>query len=187
MYLLYFFFCFNFFLVFSLYFLFSLHPLRFSPFLLLLIWALEASSDVLKNSLCFLFVETFLLLQSLKRSTFSFLSSLTVRLPSVQHAFIVRSSIVHRSLIVQSFAFTVQKAFIVRSSCVQLPFTKRSSFAHRSQGVQPFLFGTPTRKDCLKPSFQNSDKIRRNVCRRMGENVFCILAITLFIKKRQDY
>ena len=56
-------------------------------------------------------------IQSLKRSTFPFLRSFTVRSPSDHRALIVRSS------------FTVlRSAFTVRS---RSPFTKRSAFAHR--------------------------------------------------------
>ena len=72
------------------------------------------------------------LLQSLKRSTFPFLRSFTVRSPSVHRAFSVRSSCAHRAFIVHSFAFTVHKAFSVRSPFIHLSFTKRSSFIQRS-------------------------------------------------------
>ena len=97
--------------------------------------------------------------------------SLTLRSPSVQRAFIIRSWFVHRSqFCVHRSACArvpVHKAFIVRSPCVQLLFTKHSSIAHPSQRVKPISFGTPT-------------------CGRV-ENFLCISEISLIIKKRQDY
>ena len=65
--------------------------------------------------------------QSLKRSTFPFLRSFTVRSPSVHRAFSVHSSCVHRSqfcvhraFIVHSFAFSVQRslAFTVHKAFI---------------------------------------------------------------------
>ena len=68
-------------------------------------------------------------LQSLKRSTFPFLRSFTVRSPSVHRAFSVRSSCVLRS------QFCVQRspfARVHRSQSVQRSLTVRSPIVHKA-------------------------------------------------------
>ena len=122
------------------------------------------------------------------------LSHFCVRSPFAHCAFTVRSACVHRAFIDCS-PFAHRSQFCVhRSAWVRVyRFTKRSSFAHRafsyrSQNVHRSLivlkafcyFHSELQRDriVLKPSVQNSDKIRRNVCRRMGENFLCILEIT---------
>ena len=77
----------------------------------------------------------------MKRSTFPFLCSLTVRSPCLHRAFIVRSSCVFRSFTVRSSFTVLRSPLSVRSSS---PFTKRSSFTHcafsyRSQNVHHSL------------------------------------------------
>ena len=134
--------------------------------------------------------------QSLKRSTFPFFAfahrSLTVRSACNHSAFINRSPFAHGSQycvhVVQRFARVSRSQSIHRSLTVlSVTVHKTSSFADRSQSVPTFSFGTPTWKDCSEAQCSYSDKIRRNVCRRMGENVLCISEISLLITKRQDY
>ena len=122
-------------------------------------------------------------IQSLKRSTFPFLRSLTVRSPCVHRPFTVRSSCVHRSLIVRSPFTVLRSPFSVRS---RSPFTKRSSIAHRSfsyrsQNVHRSLivhkafshFHSELRRErtLLKLSVQNSNKMRNDRVRKGGRKL----------------
>ena len=69
------------------------------------------------------------LVQSLKRSTFPFLRSFTVRSPSVHRAFSVRSSCLHRShFFVQRSPF----ARVHRSQSVHRSLTVRSPIVHKA-------------------------------------------------------
>ena len=90
-------------------------------------------------------------IQSMKRSTFPFLHSLTVHSACVHGWFTVGSSFTELR---SPFSVCSPSLFTKRSSfahwLIQVTFTKRSWFAHRSHRVQPFSFGTPTWKDCSK-------------------------------------
>ena len=80
---------------------------------------------------------TFIQIQSLKRSTFPFLRSFTVRSPSVHRAFSVRSSCIHRlQFCVQRSSFSrvhrlqsVQRSLTVRSSIIHKAFIVHSAFS----------------------------------------------------------
>ena len=109
------------------------------------------------------------------------LSHFCVRSPCVHRSFIMRPSIVH------SFAWArvqhsqnVHRSLTVCSVTVHKTFIVLKAFSHFHSELQ-------RERIVLKPSVQNSDKIRRNVCRRMGENVLCILEISLLITMPQDY
>ena len=130
--------------------------------------------------------------QSLKRSTFPFVAF--AHLPfSVHSSCVYRSFTVHSSFTVLcspfsvSLTFNVHKAFIVRSLFFQLPFTKLHRLLIVLNVFRHFHSELQRERIVLKPNVHNSDKIRRNVCRRMGENVLCILEISLLITKHQDY
>ena len=98
----------------------------------------------------------------------------------------------HRSLTVRSpFSVRLRSLLTKRSSFAHRAFSYRSKNVHRSpiilKAFSHFHSELQRERIVLKPSVQNSDKIRKKREGNVGENFLCISEISLLSTKRQDY